>query len=323
MQILPSYQLKKHINKDIFFFYECEYKQFIQSDQKQLVQLKDQIYQESPNKDEETQIYISNYRKGTKTDQKIINQLINIFEGNQIIFKPKSVSASLIKGLNCFLNNHEVLYNFDQMIPLTQFDDFNSKVCFNKKYIKTQDKSMPYILVKIRSGISFFLVNGIGNFKRISGSIMGESFVESLIFQLTKYRNINQAFSDAFLKGNNKNVDMTVKDIYGEGCSFLGLPGDLIASSFGKCSKYGPVEKYQSHDIAKSLLISFAVNTGQLINLYCSLEQQYNVIVSMWKIKSDEYNFTLQSVINYYSKGKCNIHFVEDSDYLSCVGDFV
>ena len=66
---------------------------------------------------------------------------------------------------------------------------------------------------------------------------MGESFVESLIIKLTNYQNINEAFKDAFLIGNNKNIDMTVEDIYGEGCSFLGLPKDLLASSFGKCSK--------------------------------------------------------------------------------------
>ena len=70
---------------------------------------------------------------------------------------------------------------------------------------------------------------------------MGESFIESLILKLTKYKNINEAFNDAFLKGNNKNIDMTVEDIYGNGCTHLGLPPDLLASSFGKCSKEGPI----------------------------------------------------------------------------------
>ena len=31
-----------------------------------------------------------------------------------------------------------------------------------------------------------------------------------------------------------RNVDMLVKDIYGTDYTALGLPGDLIASSFGK-----------------------------------------------------------------------------------------
>ena len=35
-------------------------------------------------------------------------------------------------------------------------------------------------------------------------------------------------------KGDHRKVDMLVKDIYGGDCTGLGLPGDLIASSFGK-----------------------------------------------------------------------------------------
>ncbi len=92
---------------------------------------------------------------------------------------------------------------------------------------------------------------------------------------------------------------MTVEDIYGDGCSFLGLPKDLLASSFGKCSRNGTVDKYQHYDIAKSLLISFAINTGLHTSLICSLENQYNIVISMWKIKSDEFNFTLQ--VEFYS----------------------
>jgi type II pantothenate kinase len=35
-------------------------------------------------------------------------------------------------------------------------------------------------------------------------------------------------------KGDHRNVDMLVRDIYGGDYKILGLPGDLIASSFGK-----------------------------------------------------------------------------------------
>ena len=38
-------------------------------------------------------------------------------------------------------------------------------------------------------------------------------------------------------KGDHRNVDMQVKDIYGGAYSALGLPSDLIASSFGKVAK--------------------------------------------------------------------------------------
>jgi pantothenate kinase len=47
------------------------------------------------------------------------------------------------------------------------------------------EEKYPYIFVKIRSGISFYRVTGPGKFQRIAGSIMGESFVESVMLKLT------------------------------------------------------------------------------------------------------------------------------------------
>ena len=37
--------------------------------------------------------------------------------------------------------------------------------------------------------------------------------------------------------GDHRNVDMLVKDIYGGSYDIHGLPGDIIASSFGKAAK--------------------------------------------------------------------------------------
>lgn len=51
---------------------------------------------------------------------------------------------------------------------------------------------------------------------------MGESFVESVMLKLTKFKNINEGFKAGFTDGNNKECDMTVEDIYGDGCVNLG-----------------------------------------------------------------------------------------------------
>lgn len=40
-------------------------------------------------------------------------------------------------------------------------------------------------------------------------------------------------------KGDHRNIDMLVKDIYGGAYSALGLPAELIASSFGKAARSG------------------------------------------------------------------------------------
>lgn len=38
-------------------------------------------------------------------------------------------------------------------------------------------------------------------------------------------------------QGDHRTVDMLVKDIYGGAYSALGLPADLIASSFGRATR--------------------------------------------------------------------------------------
>lgn len=38
-------------------------------------------------------------------------------------------------------------------------------------------------------------------------------------------------------KGDHRSVDMLVKDIYGGSYDLVGLPGDIIASSFGKAAR--------------------------------------------------------------------------------------
>ena len=48
---------------------------------------------------------------------------------------------------------------------------------------------------------------------------------------------LSQDFDDLLSlaeQGDHRKVDMLVKDIYGSDYSTLGLPADLIASSFGK-----------------------------------------------------------------------------------------
>lgn len=75
-------------------------------------------------------------------------------------------------------------------------------------------------------------------------------------------------------RGNNNNVDMLVKDIYGENSPFKELNGDLLASSFAKVAfdnefdgklKFNDVsEKYSKEDILNSLVFMISFNIGQL-----------------------------------------------------------
>lgn len=48
-------------------------------------------------------------------------------------------------------------------------------------------------------------------------------------------------------RGDHRNVDMLVRDIYGGAYERLGLPGDLIASSFGKTVKQNAQDTAQGN----------------------------------------------------------------------------
>ena len=93
------------------------------------------------------------------------------------------------------------------------------------------------MLINIKGGVSFLRINSRDEFlnaKRIGGSIMGESVFGGLVKLLSKCKTSTEAQLKA-LAGDFRNVDMLVEDIYGkEGLDVLGLPSNLLASSFGK-----------------------------------------------------------------------------------------
>lgn len=53
------------------------------------------------------------------------------------------------------------------------------------------------------------------------------------------YNNPTEAMQGAST-GDSSKIDMSVGDIYGSDYSSMGLPANMIASSFGKVKDYGP-----------------------------------------------------------------------------------
>ena len=91
----------------------------------------------------------------------------------------------------------------------------------------------PYLLVHLRSGATYTKVYSKDSYKRCAGSAIGTSLFMGILKLLKLYENEFEATKRAS-DGNSDNVDMTVNDIYGRCYKEQGLPGDLIASSFGK-----------------------------------------------------------------------------------------
>ena len=92
----------------------------------------------------------------------------------------------------------------------------------------------PYIFVNLNKSATFYKIADVNSFTKLSGSIIGDSTIEALIQLAGLQGSLEEVFWKAFEEGDNSNVDLTVGDIYGKGCSSLKLPDELIASSMGK-----------------------------------------------------------------------------------------
>lgn len=60
------------------------------------------------------------------------------------------------------------------------------------------------------------------------------------ILRLLNYFNDPTEAVMAAAKGDSSKVDMSVGDIYGSDYASIGLPANMIASSFGKVKDYSP-----------------------------------------------------------------------------------
>lgn len=136
-------------------------------------------------------------------------------------------------------------------------------------------------------------------FKRVGGSIIGESTFKALSKLMTNFSNSEDAYKSA-ISGNNAKIDMTVEDIYGDKLTNLGLSKDIIASSFGKAVVDKNKLNYNENDLVRSLVTMIAINIGQMSWLYSEIERLNNIIVVGSKFVGDEFYFMFQVKIFFF-----------------------
>lgn len=113
-------------------------------------------------------------------------------------------------------------------------------------------------------------------------------------------------------KGDNKPIDMLVRDIYGSGYESLGLSDDLIASSLGKatrsvfdnnCTREELLAKFKQEDIVKSILLMICYDVSQIASLYARLYNVNKVFFGGYFIHGSEITMKfLQHGISYWSQ---------------------
>ena len=97
---------------------------------------------------------------------------------------------------------------------------------------------------------------------------------------LAGYENFHEVF-DQGLKGDCDALDMTIGDIYGKGCSAMGLIPQIPASCMGKAQHFGQEEKNKldKKDFAKSIIFMFCINLAIMTNLVMDSVSGVKIVV--------------------------------------------
>ncbi|XP_014615545.1 PREDICTED: pantothenate kinase 4 isoform X1 [Polistes canadensis] len=221
----------------------------------------------------------------------------------------------LIKGCN-FLLKH---------IPCEAFE-FERHGNPEYKFRKTGPNIFPYMLVNIGNGVSIFKVQSDEIFERVGGTATGGGTFWGLGSLLTNGKDFDELLQLAE-RGDHRNVDMLVKDIYGGDYTSQGLSGELIASSFGKAmfdSNNRVEQKFSEADIARSLLLTISNDIGQIASLYATLHNMDKVYFGGYFLRNHPLSmYTISYSIKYWSNGKVKPLFLRHEGYLGAIGAFL
>ncbi|EFP12615.1 hypothetical protein GCK72_002735 [Caenorhabditis remanei] len=225
---------------------------------------------------------------------------------------------SLIYGVNFLLST-----NVDE-----SFTYHHDAIGLNKFQYRpiAADLIYPFLLVNIGTGISILKVDSPTSYERVGGSSMGGGTFMGLGSLLTPAQNFDELLEMAN-KGDHRNVDKLVSDIYGGSYDELKLKADLIAGSMAKCNRFGETPKKQVHkpeDIAKSLLLMVSNNIGQMAYLYGTRYNLKRIYFGGYFIRQDPITMrTLSFAINYWSRGEIEALYLKHEGYLGAMGSFL
>lgn len=217
----------------------------------------------------------------------------------------------LIKGCNFLLKN----------IPCEAFE-YHRHENPEYKFQKAEPNIFPYLLVNVGSGVSILKVESDEVFERVGGTATGGGTFWGLGSLLTKKKDFDELLQLAE-RGDHRNVDMLVKDIYGGDYSSQGLPGELIASSFGKAVACGQPQ-FSEADLARSLLLTISNDIGHIASLYATVYNMDKVYFGGYFLRNHPLSMhTISYSIKYWSHGKVKPLFLRHEGYLGAIGAYL
>ncbi|KYB29462.1 fumble isoform X1 [Tribolium castaneum] len=178
----------------------------------------------------------------------------------------------------------------------------------------------PFLIVNIGSGVSVLAVYSATDYKRISGTSLGGGTFLGLCCLLTGCNTFEEAIQLA-AEGDNTRVDKLVRDIYGGDYERFGLPGDLVASSFGQMNSREKRSKVSRQDLARATLVTITNNIGSIARM-CAIQEKIDRVVFMGNfLRVNPIAMKLLAyAMNYWSKGTMKALFLEHEGYFGAIG---
>ncbi|CAL8073676.1 unnamed protein product [Calicophoron daubneyi] len=183
--------------------------------------------------------------------------------------------------------------------------------------------TFPFLMVNIGSGVSILKVESPKSFTRVGGSSIGGGTFWGIgsLFSGGKH-----SFDELLAladQGDHRAVDMLVRDIYGGDYAQLGLPGTVIASSFGQAARC-PDRPRCLADMIKALLITVSNNIGQLACLYAKQHNLTRILFSGFFIRGHDLTMeVITYAVKYWSGGAFRAVFLRHEGYLGAVGAYL
>lgn len=237
--------------------------------------------------------------------EKLIKQSVNLD-----LHKADEID-SLVSGIHYLeLNHPEESYFFENPLSDTQ--------C-RKVPLSIRDL-YPYIVVNVGSGVSVLLVESRTKYQRVWGTSIGGATFLGLCCLLTKAKTFEEAIALA-AKGDHRNVDKLVRDIYGGDYGRFQLPGDTVAASFGQMLDPERRKNAKPEDLARAVLVTVTNNIGSMA-MMCAMNAKVEKVVFLGNFLrvNDLSMKQLSHAMDFWSKGKLKAVFLEHEGYFGAVG---
>ncbi|KAF8822509.1 pantothenate kinase [Cardiosporidium cionae] len=250
----------------------------------------------------------------------------------------KAIDYVLYNGPECVFSYERTHRALNEVLP-----DPND---YYEQQITEADKLSfyPFLLVNLKAGVSFFKVTSPTQSSRIGGSTIGGATFMGLCRLLSDDANTPEEAMLSAHNGNNTKCDMLVSDIYGGGYNTVGLPGHVIASTFGKLQTLAFVDstsddemdemppeslvsdigmkipRPSDSDIIRSLLTMMSYNVMQQAFFHSRIHNLPRIVLVGFLLDIPAFLASIQHSINFWSQGDCKIHFFRLSPFLATLG---